>query len=68
MSDEKRTNPIEQRPDGTHGDRVMNTEEQSTQPAVHVPELLKHEPPPKVSRTSVLTPVAIVFVVTVVGS
>ena len=44
----------------------MNTEEQLKQPAVHIPELLKHEPPPKVSRASVLTPVVIVFVVTVV--
>jgi RND family efflux transporter MFP subunit len=44
----------------------MNAEEQLKQPAVHVPELLKHEPPPKVSRASVLTPVVIVFVVTVV--
>jgi RND family efflux transporter MFP subunit len=44
----------------------MNPEEHSTQPAEHTPELLKHEPPPKVSRASVLTPVLIVFVVTVV--
>jgi RND family efflux transporter MFP subunit len=66
MSDEKRTNHIEHRADGTHGDRAMSTIEQSKQPATHLPELLKHEPPPKVSRTSVLTPVAIVFVVTVV--
>ncbi len=44
----------------------MNTEEQSKQLATHAPELLKHEPPPKISRTSALTPVAIVFVVTVV--
>ena len=43
----------------------MSAEEQSKQSAVHVPELLKHEPPPKVSRRSILTPVAIVFVVTV---
>jgi RND family efflux transporter MFP subunit len=40
--------------------------EQPKQPDVHVPELIKHEPPPKVSRASVLTPVAIVAVVTVV--
>src|SRR5271170_3406368 len=46
--------------------RSMNTEQESKQPATHVPELLKHEPPPKVSRRSVLTPVVIVFVVTVV--
>jgi RND family efflux transporter MFP subunit len=32
----------------------------------HHPELIKHEPPPKVSRASVLTPVLIVFIVTVV--
>jgi RND family efflux transporter MFP subunit len=44
----------------------MSAEEQSKQPAGHVPELLKHEPPPKVSRGSVMTPVVIVFVVTVV--
>jgi len=44
----------------------MSAEEQSKQSAVHVPELLKHEPPPKVSRRSILTPIAIVFVVTVV--
>jgi RND family efflux transporter MFP subunit len=40
--------------------------EQSKQSDVHIPELIKHEPPPKVSRGSVLIPVAIVFVVTVV--
>ena len=44
----------------------MSTEQQLKHPEGHVPELLKHEPPPKVSRGSVLTPVAIVFVVTVV--
>jgi RND family efflux transporter MFP subunit len=44
----------------------MSAEDQSKQPAGHVPELLKHEAPPKVSRRSVMTPVAIVFVVTVV--
>jgi RND family efflux transporter MFP subunit len=44
----------------------MSAEEQSKQSAVHVPELLKHEPPPKISRRSILTPIAIVFVVTVV--
>ena len=44
----------------------MSAEEQSKQSAVHAPELLKHEPPPKVSRRSILTPVSIVFVVTVV--
>ena len=44
----------------------MSAEEQSKQSAVHVPELLKHEPPPKVSRRSILTPLATVFVVTVV--
>ena len=43
----------------------MSAEEQSKQSAVHVPELLKHEPPPKVSPRSILTPVFIVFVVTV---
>jgi len=44
----------------------MSAEEQSKQTDGHVPELIKHEPPPKVSRSSVLMPVAIVFVVTVV--
>ena len=44
----------------------MSAEEQSKQSAVHAPELLNHEPPPKVSRRSILTPVSIVFVVTVV--
>jgi RND family efflux transporter MFP subunit len=46
----------------------MSDEEQSKQHQheVHVPELLQHEPPPKISRSSVLTPVVIVFVVTVV--
>jgi RND family efflux transporter MFP subunit len=44
----------------------MSAEKQSKEHEGHVPELLKHEPPPKVSRGSVLTPVAIVFVVTVV--
>jgi RND family efflux transporter MFP subunit len=44
----------------------MNTQEQPTQQPTHVPELIKHQPPPKVSRASVLTPVVIVFVVTVV--
>ena len=43
----------------------MNIQEQSTQPT-HVPELIKHQPPPKVSRVSVLTPVVLVFIVTVV--
>jgi RND family efflux transporter MFP subunit len=43
----------------------MNIQEQPTQPT-HVPELIKHQPPPKVSRVSVLTPVVLVFVVTVV--
>src|ERR1700735_4526045 len=66
MSDEKQMNSTEQPAYGAHGDRTMSTEEQSKQSAVHVPELLKHEPPPKVSRTSVLTPVVIVFLVTVV--
>lgn len=42
----------------------MSVEEQSKHPSGHVPEVLKHEPP-KVSRRSVLTPVVIVFVVTV---
>jgi RND family efflux transporter MFP subunit len=44
----------------------MSVEEQSKQPSSHVPEVLKHQPPPKISRASVLTPVVIVFVVTVV--
>ncbi len=44
----------------------MSAEEQSKQSATHVPEPGKHQPPPKVSRTSVLTPVVIVFIVTVI--
>jgi len=44
----------------------MNPEEQPTQPAGHTPELLKHEPPPKVLPASVITPVVIVFIVTAV--
>ena len=43
----------------------MNAEDQSKQPTTHAPELIKHEPPPKVSRGAVLTPVILVFVVTV---
>ncbi len=66
MSDRSKTNFTEQRANGAHGDRAMNTQEQPTQPPTHVPELIKHQPPPKVSRASVLTPVVIVFVVTVV--
>src|ERR1700723_207404 len=56
----------EHRAYGAHGDKAMSAEGQSKQSAVHAPELLKHEPPPKVSRRSILTPVSIVFVVTVV--
>src|ERR1700733_2593622 len=56
----------EHRAYGAHGDKAMSAEEQSKQSAVHAPELLNHEPPPKVSRRSILTPVSIVFVVTVV--
>jgi RND family efflux transporter MFP subunit len=66
MSHEKQSNSTEHRAYGAHGDKAMSAEEQSKQSAVHVPELLKHEPPPKVSRRSILTPIAIVFVVTVV--
>jgi RND family efflux transporter MFP subunit len=49
----------------------MNVDEQSREhghhePGSHVPELLKHGPPPKLSRTSVLTPFVIVCVATVV--
>jgi len=39
----------------------MSTEDQSK----HIPEVIQHHEPPKVSRTSVLTPVFLVFVVTV---
>ncbi len=42
----------------------MNPTEHSQQP--HTPELIRHQPPPKVSRGSVLVPVLIVLVVTVV--
>ena len=49
----------------------MNADEQSKQhathqPGSHQPELLKHGPPPKLSRTSVLTPFVIVCVATVI--
>jgi RND family efflux transporter MFP subunit len=48
----------------------QSNQEQSNQAAVHdgdhKPEVIKHEPPPKVSRASVLTPASLVFVVTVV--
>jgi RND family efflux transporter MFP subunit len=44
----------------------MSAEEQSKQSAAHVSEPRKHQPPPKVTRTSVLTPVVIVFIVTVI--
>jgi RND family efflux transporter MFP subunit len=66
MRDHSETNSTEQRAKGAHGDTAMNTQEQSTQPTTHVPELMKHQPPPKVSRASVLTPVVLVFVVTVI--
>src|SRR5580698_5650322 len=66
MRDHSETNSAEQRAKGAHGDTAMNTQEQSTQPTTHAPELLKHQPPPKVSRASVLTPVVLVFVVTVI--
>jgi RND family efflux transporter MFP subunit len=57
---------IERRVDAAHGDNAMSTEEQATPTAVHAPEQLKHAPPPKVSLGSVLTPVLLVFIVTVV--
>ena len=44
----------------------MSGQEQPKQSEVHVPELIKHEPPPKVPVSSVLTPVAIVAAVTIV--
>jgi RND family efflux transporter MFP subunit len=66
MSDRKLTNSTEHRAYGAHGDMAMNAEEQSKQSVIQVPELLNHKPPPKISRTSILTPVVIVFVVTVV--
>jgi RND family efflux transporter MFP subunit len=44
----------------------MSGQEQSKQSEIHVPELIKHEPPPKVPVSSVLTPVAIVAAVTIV--
>jgi RND family efflux transporter MFP subunit len=66
MSHQKPTNSTEQRAKGAHGDRAMNAEEQSKQTVTHAPELLKHGPPPKISRTSALTPVVIVFIVTVI--
>jgi RND family efflux transporter MFP subunit len=51
------------------GARAMSAEPQAPEDQsnhqVHTPELIQHAPPPRVSRGSVLTPVAIVFVVTV---
>jgi RND family efflux transporter MFP subunit len=47
-------------------EKSMSVEQQSKQPVVHVPERLSHEPPPKVSRRSVLTPVLIVAVLTAI--
>jgi RND family efflux transporter MFP subunit len=44
----------------------MSAEEQPQQSSDHVPELIKHEPPPKISKRSVLMPVAIVAVTTMV--
>jgi RND family efflux transporter MFP subunit len=65
VSDEKRMNSTEHSANGAHGDKTMSAQEQSNQHAAHTPELISHEPPPKVSRASVLTPVLIVFLVTV---
>jgi RND family efflux transporter MFP subunit len=67
-TDERRkpTNSIEHRADAAPGDNAMSSEEQLKQPAASAPEQLKHMPPPKISLGSVLTPVAIVFLVTVV--
>jgi RND family efflux transporter MFP subunit len=73
--------PQNNAPQGAHGDKAMSAQNQSDQsnqqhPAQanqaashgegHHPEVIKHEPPPKVSRASVLVPVLIVFVVTVI--
>jgi RND family efflux transporter MFP subunit len=44
----------------------MSGEEQSKQNKDHVPELIKYDPPPKVSSGSVLMPVAIIAAVTIV--
>ncbi len=67
MSDQKPTNPSEQPLNSPHGDRAMNAQtEQSKQSAAHKPELLKHEPPPKISRGAILTPVFIVALVTAI--
>lgn len=44
----------------------MSGQEQPKQSEVHIPELIKHEPPPKVPVSSVLTPVAVVAAVTIV--
>ena len=40
--------------------------EDTSQHGEHAPALMKHEPPPKISRASVLMPVAIVMIVTIV--
>jgi RND family efflux transporter MFP subunit len=50
-----------------HGDGPMHAHhQQSNQSVAHVPEPLHHQPPPKVSRAAVLTPVVIVAVVTAI--
>jgi RND family efflux transporter MFP subunit len=64
VSDQIPKHSNEQYAHGAHRDSAMSVEEK--QPSSHVPEVLKHESPPKISRGSVLTPVVIVFVVTVV--
>ncbi len=62
MSDHRQTISSEQL---VHGDRQLNAQ-QSNQPAAHVSEHLHHQPPPKISRAAILTPVVIVAVVTAV--
>lgn len=78
MSDENLTNSAERlpqnnAPQGAYGDKAMSAQNQSNQTNQtsshadgHPHESIKHEPPPKVSRASVLVPVLIVFIVTVV--
>jgi RND family efflux transporter MFP subunit len=61
MSDHKQPNSSEQL---VHGDGPMHAHQEPS--AAQVPERVHHQPPPKVSRTAVLTPLFIVAVVTTV--
>jgi RND family efflux transporter MFP subunit len=64
MNDHRQTISSEQL---VHGDRQLNAQQgQLNQPAAHISEHLHHQPPPKISRAAILTPVFIVAVITAV--